>query len=186
MALHESIRHALEIPGQTTRRELHWLASLFADSELHAEVGCYCGRSLYVTCAAMQTGQVFAVDCYDLGPEMEYACMSVEWTKRVFLATMAEIQRESNVVIDWRADRSLEVARKLFEAGVQLDSVFLDANHGYDETKSDIGAWLQLVKPGGVLAGHDYWPQHPGVMRAVDECFEQFDAYDRIWWSRRA
>ena len=53
-----------------------------------------------------------------------------------------------------------------------LDFVFLDADHTYNAVRNDLAAWVNKLKPGGVLCGHDYdHPQFPewGVKRAVDE-----------------
>jgi GT2 family glycosyltransferase/predicted O-methyltransferase YrrM/predicted Zn-dependent protease len=48
-----------------------------------------------------------------------------------------------------------------------LDFVFIDADHAYKSVKADVRAWLPKVRPGGVLAGHDY--DAAGVARAVRE-----------------
>lgn len=45
--------------------------------------------------------------------------------------------------------------------------VFLDAVHDYVQTKADI-AWARQVRA-GVVCGHDYSEEFPGVVRAVDE-----------------
>ena len=45
----------------------------------------------------------------------------------------------------------------------------IDANHDYDAVVADLRAWRPKVKPGGVLAGHNYDAQWPDVVRAVDE-----------------
>ncbi len=37
-----------------------------------------------------------------------------------------------------------------------LDFVYIDANHEYDYVKQDITEWTKKVKPGGIVAGHDY------------------------------
>jgi predicted O-methyltransferase YrrM len=51
-----------------------------------------------------------------------------------------------------------------------LDLVFLDADHGQEATREAIAAWWPKVRPGGLLAGHDYGnPNYPGVRAAVDE-----------------
>jgi SAM-dependent methyltransferase len=55
-----------------------------------------------------------------------------------------------------------------------LDFVFIDASHEYEDVVQDLKAWYPKVKPGGVLAGHDYYPANPewcGVLRAVNEVF---------------
>lgn len=50
-----------------------------------------------------------------------------------------------------------------------FDLVFIDAEHTYEGCSADIAAWWPKVKPGGILAGHDYGHRrYPGVARAVD------------------
>lgn len=66
-----------------------------------------------------------------------------------------------------------------------LDFVFIDANHTYEAVKADIRAYLPKVKPGGVLAGHDYHPVEHEVKKAVDELFTpgsfQVDTESTCW-----
>lgn len=57
-----------------------------------------------------------------------------------------------------------------------LDFVYLDARHDYESVVEDLEAWFDKVRPGGILAGHDYLDGvHPagvfGVKTAVDEFF---------------
>jgi FkbM family methyltransferase len=57
-----------------------------------------------------------------------------------------------------------------------LDFVYLDARHDYASVLEDLAAWVDKVRPGGILAGHDYLDGHfPagvfGVRSAVDEHF---------------
>lgn len=51
-----------------------------------------------------------------------------------------------------------------------IDFVFIDASHMYEAVLSDIKAWFPKVKPGGIIAGHDYSPRF-GVIQAVNEFF---------------
>ena len=58
----------------------------------------------------------------------------------------------------------------------EFDFVYIDAGHEYDEVSQDIDLWLS--KPAlmnGYLAGHDYSPEFPGVIKAVDECKRWYD-----------
>jgi len=51
-----------------------------------------------------------------------------------------------------------------------LDFVYIDAAHDYQNVKEDLAAWYPLVRPGGLLCGHDYVDVYKcGVMAAVDE-----------------
>src|SRR5215218_5689654 len=57
-----------------------------------------------------------------------------------------------------------------------LDFAYLDARHDYDSVIEDLEAWFDKVRPGGILAGHDYLDGHfPagvfGVRSAVDSFF---------------
>lgn len=37
-----------------------------------------------------------------------------------------------------------------------LDFVYIDGNHEYQHTVNDIAEWHKKVRPGGIIAGHDY------------------------------
>ena len=66
-----------------------------------------------------------------------------------------------------------------------LDFVFIDGSHEYEDVKEDIKAWLPKVKPGGILAGHDYYIKgtdwFPGVKRAVNEELSGFETSENCW-----
>jgi hypothetical protein len=67
------------------------------------------------------------------------------------------------------------------EAAAQVDDhsfdfVYIDARHDYDSVLEDLDAWCTKVRPGGILAGHDYvdgdLPQGEFYVKsAVDEFF---------------
>lgn len=87
-------------------------------------------------------------------------------------ARVRERFREVPGVVVLRMD-SLEAAATLLEVeGPTMDMVFIDADHSYEAVRRDIEAWAPLVRPGGLLAGHDYHRKWPGVVRAVDEVFQ--------------
>jgi hypothetical protein len=37
-----------------------------------------------------------------------------------------------------------------------LDFVYIDANHEYRHVVEDISEWIKRIRPGGIIAGHDY------------------------------
>ena len=56
------------------------------------------------------------------------------------------------------------------------DCDYIDANHTEVCLREDIRAWIWKVRPGGVLAGHDYGHMdYGGVKRAVDAHFGKPD-----------
>ena len=72
-----------------------------------------------------------------------------------------------------------------------MAAVFIDADHSYEAVKADLAAWYPKVKPGGIIAGHDFVWNHPvsqkGVIRAVREfCADkplEVMRHGRIWKS---
>lgn len=54
-----------------------------------------------------------------------------------------------------------------------FDFAFIDADHSYAGVRADWLGWSHLIRPGGIVAFHDTWPNHdrhePGVVRWVDE-----------------
>lgn len=52
----------------------------------------------------------------------------------------------------------------------QKDFVYIDAAHDEASVTADLQAWAPLVRPGGILAGHDYVAaRHCGVIQAVNK-----------------
>jgi hypothetical protein len=64
----------------------------------------------------------------------------------------------------WRMT-SVEAAPRVPDGS--LDFVYIDARHDYDSVKEDLAYWCSKVRPGGILAGHDY----------VDGDFDQGEFY---------
>jgi len=83
-------------------------------------------------------------------------------------------------LIDVQADShdpaTLEHVRTVL-AGEPADFVFIDGDHSYDGVRADWQIWTPLVRPGGLVAFHDTWPNgdrhEPGVTRLVDELRHQ-------------
>lgn len=84
----------------------------------------------------------------------------------------------------WR-NTSYEAARSFTGT---LDLVFIDGDHSYASVKDDILLWAPKVRPGGIVAGHDYhcmaWED---VGKAVHEAVHEAGAVlhlgsDFMWW----
>lgn len=65
---------------------------------------------------------------------------------------------------------SLE-ASKEFEDNY-FDFIYLDGIHLYENVKEDIIHWIPKLKKGGFFVGDDYSKNFPGVIKAVNEMFE--------------
>ena len=177
------IEQCYQVPGQMWPAELGWLYDNFASSNAHVEIGTYCGRSLLASCGGMSNrATVLAVD-----PDLFELPIGNRWIQSVRHAPLALIKAERGLDVTLIAGLSTDVARQCAESSRKFDSIFIDGNHNYAECRADIEVWRTRLKPGGLLAGHDYWPVHTGVMEAVNETLAgrfQVAPGTRIWWAR--
>lgn len=68
-------------------------------------------------------------------------------------------------------------------SGETPSMVFIDAEHTYEGVKIDI-EWAKKMRI-PIISGHDYYPSHPGVMRAVDEAFGgKIKVKGSVWTAR--
>lgn len=146
-----------DVAGWLTEGEGEELAAL-AEGKAVLEIGSYCGRS--TVCLGQSAKAVYAVDTFDgrgtalPGDTLETFNRNIrryDLTGRVYplKGSAAEI---------------VPTLPPIF------DAVFIDGSHDYESVKQDIELSLTVLRPGGLLAFHDYGkPEDPGVTRAVDE-----------------
>jgi Methyltransferase domain len=120
--------------------------------------------------------QLISVDPWRAAPQDEYRDIS-NLPQEVHDTFYANARHRLAVFGDrskiWRMT-SREAAARIEPR--TLDFVYLDARHDYESVKEDVELWYEKVRPGGILAGHDYLdgvrPQGVfGVKSAVDEFF---------------
>lgn len=147
------------------------------NSQVMAEIGSFAGETMAMF--AQRFEKVFAVDLWDdkavLGISSPEFPMDIE---RRFDAVVSGLPNVHKVKGD--SAKSAEG----FPDGY-FDLVYIDACHEYEAALADIRAWLPKVKPGGVLAGHDYHLDYSGVIKAVQEVFSgRQNVAEYNWWVR--
>ncbi|MEO7412959.1 MAG: class I SAM-dependent methyltransferase [Opitutaceae bacterium] len=157
---------------------LFQLASdLPADAQV-IEVGSWMGGSTCFIAGGLKghRAKIYAVDNF----KGESTCgEDVAWHERHFRAmgrrSTLEIFQQNLAALGFRGraepvvSDSLAAARQLYPLRRTIDFLFIDADHSYDACKDDIAAWAQFVKPGGVIAFHDFGSRADGVTRAIFE-----------------
>jgi hypothetical protein len=176
MNRHEAVTRCYQIPGMCWPAELCTLYDLFRGTTCHVEVGSYCGRSLFVTAmAAAEQAEIFCVEPLIPVDQEIWPMPSPNWQAMVLQATIEAIRfHRPDLAIHHLAQTSVDACRN-FER--QASSVYIDANHAFAECLADIQAWRTKLAPGGILAGHDYWPVDPGVIDAVNQCGSGFEVF---------
>lgn len=181
------IQAAYLIPGWMWPQEMRWLYDTFQNSQAHLEIGTFCGKSLFVTACGMARLQKNSSPlCVAVDP-LGFSGLGSTWETCVLEATLQEIRRRGPLDLEWWSTDSVTAMRTAQKRGLRFDSIFIDGLHHYADVQRDIQGWLPFVRPGGVLAGHDYWPVHPGLMTAVREQFGDsvhLVPDTRIWWTR--
>jgi predicted O-methyltransferase YrrM len=64
----------------------------------------------------------------------------------------------------------------------KFDFIYIDADHNYESVKQDIQLAKKLIKPNGIIAGHDYSHGFAGLMNAVNEEFKKIVRYRDSSW----
>lgn len=136
-------------------------------SAIFVEVGNWHGRSLcYLATKVRESKKKIEV----VGVDWGYDNFRKQHTALVLASNIIALNL-SDIVTQITCP-SVKAAR--FFADKSLDFVFIDADHTYKAVTEDIKAWLPKVKPGGLLAGHDYQPAEKyGVNKAVRDYFKR-------------
>jgi hypothetical protein len=58
--------------------------------------------------------------------------------------------------------------------------VYVDGSHDEPDVWADLCGWWDVLPPDGMLAGHDYHPDTPGVIAAVDRFAEERELVVRL------
>lgn len=178
-----NIVKATLIRGWMSEQELTWLANVATRCSVIVEFGSYCGRSARVL-ADNTDGVVYAVDPWN----GDYPGRFVEAMAEINTFVMPEFVNNLKDHIDAKKVIPVRTWSECFElpSGVSADFVFIDGDHRYLEVKKDIMKAKSLLKPGGMLAGHDYG--HHGFMevnKAVHELLGDIGVEDSIWWTEK-
>ena len=145
------------------------------DGAKFVEIGSWLGKSaVYMGVEIANSGkqiEFYAVDTwkgasdvFDKAIQSPVVAAHGGSLKKTFLANVSPVGRFVEAI----ENKSVAAASQFEDKS--LDFVFIDAGHSYEDVSADIKAWLPKVKPGGVLAGHDYSESHwYGVVQAVRE-----------------
>lgn len=158
------------------------------------EIGVYRGETASHLLSVFPNLTLFMVDPWREFPASEHEVLQHDRIScqaqakhdecRKLAYEVTEPYRERRVVMEmWSVQ-----AASLFHAHIKLDFAFIDGRHDLKGVREDISAWWQIVRSGGILAGHDYSHRRfKGVTQAVDEFVAanhlQLQAYRRKIWS---
>lgn len=167
-----AVDKAKGIRGWMRETELRWLAGKAIDKELVVEFGAWHGRSttalllaeLVVSCDSWSTEQGLHWDSDHVSSGLPFLRFMENHLAAVINGKLIP------AVMDLSHPDFQEAL--VSECKGQADMVFIDADHSYLGVRRDIETAKRLVKPGGMICGHDYGEKDwPGVAKAVKEVF---------------
>ena len=163
-------------PVLLVREELPYLLNQRSLLGCGVEVGVKQGEFSELLLARWQGRHLISVDPWAEAPPEDYldvANVSQAQHDEFYATTLRRLAPFGERSSVWRMTGG-EAAEALPHHC--LDFVYLDARHDRDSVREDLETWTPKVRPGGVLAGHDYvdglFPDGDfGVRSAVDEFF---------------
>jgi predicted O-methyltransferase YrrM len=163
-----------------SRRGLENLIAKIPENSIMIEIGSYSGESTEIFARSKKFKKIYCIDPWEKFYDEE---------DMTSFTNLLEAERKFNIVMEKypilsKIKRKSSEASSLFEKG-SVDFVYLDARHNYGGVLEDLNLFLPKIKEGGIIGGHDYYPNNvhdieyawkwEGVVRAVDEVFTKPD-----------
>ncbi len=159
--------HRLMRGKKSSRRGLVSLCDALPSGLTGLEIGSFAGESAEIF---MASGKFACLHCVD------------PWMDEQEKTHKAEARFDERHGSDPRVVKHKGVLRDCFRALPDFDFIYIDGDHNYVPVMRDIGQAMLLLKPGGILAGHDYGQHCPGVVHAVNEYFGQVRTFKDSSW----
>lgn len=139
----------IEIPN--TGRDI--LASLFHELgyKVGAEIGTEAGRYAETLCRSNPGVKLYCVDPYETYSGYR------DYLNNAYLAGKYDLAKERLAPYDVTFVREYSADAVRHFPDDSLDFVYIDGNHEYLYVTQDIFYWERKVRPGGIIAGHDYY-----------------------------
>lgn len=171
-----NIERAKTIDGWMQPMHLEWLAQQAAIHESIIELGSWVGRSTRALCDNTR-GHVWAVDMWEEGNPFPNA----ELAYTMFKENLKEhLESGRLTILRGTTDNAFKIVFSMHTSPF-FDMVFIDANHDYEYVKRDILNYRTVIRPSGIICGHDL--NYDGVAKAVTEIFgADYRALEYLWW----
>lgn len=159
------------------------LLDLVPRNGIFVELGAWKGKSTCFTCIEILNQKkkmtYLTVDTFKGVHEGEQAKAYKQFKDENILAQFLHNTRPVYGLFEYHIGGSADAANRHDDQ--TIDVIFIDASHSKEDVLKDIKAWLPKMKPGGMMAGHDY-TSWPGVKKAVDQMFKSIDKVQNDCW----
>jgi hypothetical protein len=146
--LNPAQRLPIEIPdmGRNQLAEVFYELNFTSGAEIGVESGAYSE----ILCKANPSLHLFCVDAW-----ITYRGYR-DYTRPETIATFYENAQKTLSQYNTTLIRKFSMDAVKDFKDESLDFVYIDGNHTFPFVTQDIAEWSKKVKPGGIIAGHDY------------------------------
>jgi predicted O-methyltransferase YrrM len=175
------LKRAHAIQGLVTVPELAWLGEQARGKQNIVEIGSYLGRStraLADNCA----GTVTAIDDFKGPRDISMTEDERNGILQRFQRNMEGCDNVRAIVCDHTGIKQLPLCE--VDTPVPPDMIFIDGAHDLQSVKRDVEWALTVIKPGGLLCGHDFQQQsvRQALLCTVPNV-RTFPLGEDIWWA---
>ena len=146
------------------------LASLFGELKFSfgAEIGVLLGNYSEELCKRNPGLALASIDPYLVFNEYHDLTTQADWDNN-YIKTVQKLSKYTCTVI---REKSMDAVKNC--KNESLDFVYIDGNHEFTSEANDIHEWSKKVRPGGIIAGHDYIKYKE---RSYSHSYEVVNAY---------
>lgn len=139
--------------GNLHRAMLHYIKTIDKGQALvGAEIGVLAGQNALIILETLDIEKLYLIDPYTVYETDFYTQADLNEARQAARTLLAPYKDK----IIWLPFASLLGAKYLNDIDVQLDFAYLDGDHAYQPVLDDITTYMPLVKPDGVIGGHDF------------------------------
>ena len=177
----------INVDARLTDSEKRWLWEMvktLPEDAIYVEVGTDKGGSAHIAALAHPSLRIFTIDPMNDKPKRK------RFLKKRYGELWDRICTVPHLSVDEEGKALEHIKKKMGVDEVLFDAVFLDGAHTDEDITQEIGFYLPLIKPGGLLCGHDFHRNFgcrkrysEAVIKKVEESGLRLWIFDRIWYA---
>jgi len=181
-------KYIYDIPSFMSKSDLesiYQLAYTLPSNSNILEIGCFLGSTTCTLKEARQDSNLYCVDKWTNEKHNDYLIGYDRKTVYENIESDKNIWRQNTNHLDnifMYHEKSLDVE---FDNDLKFDLIFLDGDHTYGNVIGELIKFSKLLKPNGILAGHDYGcaPCTKAITKfATDNDLAVWTLLDSVWY----
>lgn len=161
------------------------LTKLAEGKQVCCELGSFVGKTAKAILKSKSVEKLYCVDVWMYRPKKRYAeaYSGDNWVIDDEAIIYKEFHRRLKPEIEsGRVIPTATTTKQFAKVFRAFDLVFIDAEHNYESVKFDIANYLPKLSLNGIICGHDFSNEHPGVVQAVKELLPNYKLTGNSIW----